>query len=158
MYAIISHIHNRLFGCFRMEKLVQTSAHEPVHIIHAMDAIYLEHTNTIPIFLDTKNWPGATLTLSSTIRPLRTMWSFMQLKPISQQNCCHFSDRPMTIYQVTSVFYMSISSLELDKQVYKTHSFCIATASSVCSWELANKIFLVGDGGNIVVCWSTLEK
>lgn len=55
MYAIIGHIHNRLFGYFRMEKLVQNSAHEPVHAVNAKDAIYLEHTNTVPISLDTNN-------------------------------------------------------------------------------------------------------
>ncbi|XP_056006915.1 uncharacterized protein LOC130050703 [Ostrea edulis] len=39
------------FGYFRMGELVQNSVHDPGHAIQARDVIYLEHNNTVPIFL-----------------------------------------------------------------------------------------------------------
>ncbi|XP_055997104.1 uncharacterized protein LOC130047013 [Ostrea edulis] len=58
------------FEYFRMGELVQNSVHDPGRAIQARDVIYLEHNNTVPIFLRHSKTDQVGKRISSWISPL----------------------------------------------------------------------------------------
>ena len=130
------------FGYFRMGELVQNTVLDPGHAIQVEYVTYHEHSDTVQIFLKhsktDQEGKGTIITLSSTQRPpcpVHTMRSFICLRPkIPGAFFCPESRKPVTRYQVTSVFNMALDKLGLDTRVYKTHSFRIGVAYS--TWAM----------------------
>lgn len=126
------------FGYFRMGELVHNSLQDPGHAIQYGDVTYLAHNNTVHIFLrhskTDQEGKGSSISLTPTLLPIcpvRIVQSFMQARPTNPGAFfCHLSGRPVTRYQVASVFNLALKKLGLDNQSYKPHSFRIGAASA----------------------------
>uniref|UniRef100_A0A8W8NS92 Tyr recombinase domain-containing protein n=1 Tax=Magallana gigas TaxID=29159 RepID=A0A8W8NS92_MAGGI len=121
-----------------MGELVHNSLQDPGHAIQYGDVTYLAHNNTVHIFLrhskTDQEGKGSSISLTPTLLPIcpvRIVQSFMQARPTNPGAFfCHLSGRPVTRYQVASVFNLALKKLGLDNQSYKPHSFRIGAASA----------------------------
>ena len=126
------------FGYFRMGELVQNSCRELGHAIQVQD-VRITSANSVQILLKHSKTDqmgkGVIINLFSTSRdicPVKSLKSYIGV-------------RPVTRYQVSSVFSMLITKLGLQTRDYKTHSFRIGAATE--AWFQGKDIDQIAEAG-----------